>query len=75
MYAWESNRALDHQIRFRTDFQRMDNHTIGMVWEIQPDDRYWEDDDGFGGASDLENLLYTYLDDKGNFTVSVGKNL
>lgn len=41
-----------------------------MVWEIQPDGRYWEDDDGFGGESDLEILLYTYLDDKGNFTGS-----
>lgn len=68
MYAWESRRALDHQIRFRTDFERMGDHTIRMVWEIQPDGRYWEDDDGFGAESGMEIQLYTYLDEKGNFT-------
>lgn len=66
--AWVSKRALEPQIRFRTDFERMENNTILMVWEIQPDGRYWEDEDGFGGESDLEILLYTYLDEKGNFT-------
>lgn len=68
MYAWESKRALDHQIRFRTDFERMGDNTILMVWEIQPDGCYWEDEDGFGSESDMEILLYTYLDEKGNFT-------
>lgn len=66
--AWESKRALEPQIRFRTDFERMEDNTILMVWEIQPDGRYWEDEDGFGGEADLEILLYTYLDEKGNFT-------
>lgn len=65
--AWESKRALEPQIRFRTNFERMEDNTILMVWEIQPDGRYWEDEDGFGGESDLEILLYTYLDEKGNF--------
>ena len=66
--AWESKRALEPQIRFRTDFERMEDNTILMVWEIQPDGRYWEDENGFRGESDLEILLYTYLDEKGNFT-------
>lgn len=66
--AWESKRELVPQIRFRTDFERTEDNTILMVWEIQPDGRYWEDEDGFGGESDLEILLYTYLDEKGNFT-------
>lgn len=68
MYAWKSKRALDHQICFRTYFERMANQTIRMVWEIQPDGRYWEEDDGFGAESDMEIQLYTYLDEKGNFT-------
>lgn len=66
--AWESERELRPQICFRTDFTRMKDNTILMVWEIQPDGRYWEDEDGFGGEPDLEILLYTYLDEKGNFT-------
>lgn len=69
LYAWKSKRELEPQIRFRTDFERMEDNTILMVWEIQPDGRYWEDEDGFGGESDLEILLYTYLDEKGNFTM------
>lgn len=68
MHAWKSNRALDNQIRFYTYFEQMENNTILMVWEIQPDGRYWEDEDGFGAESDAEILLYTYLDEKGNFT-------
>lgn len=68
LYAWESKRELEPQICFRTDFYRRENDTILMVWEIQPDGRYWEDDDGFGAESDLEIQLYTYLDKKGNFT-------
>ncbi len=66
--AWESERELEPQICFRTDFTLMDDNTILMVWEIQPDGRYWEDEDGFGGKSDSEIRLYTYLDEKGNFT-------
>lgn len=69
LYAWKSKCELEPQIRFRTDFERMEDNTILMVWEIQPDGRYWEDEDGFGGESDLEILLYTYLDEKGNFTM------
>ena len=68
MDAWESQWELEPQIRFRTDFKRMEDNTILMVWEIQPDGRYWEDENGFGGESDQEILLYTYLDEKGNFT-------
>ena len=39
-----------------------------MLWEIQPDGRYWEDEDGFGGTSDAEVTLYTFLDENGDFT-------
>ena len=34
---------------------------------VQPDGRYWEDEDGFGGESDEEIWLYALLDDKGNY--------
>ena len=38
-----------------------------MLWQIQPDGRYWEDDDGFGGSPDEEVTLYAFLDEEGNF--------
>ena len=37
-------------------------------WTIQPDGRYWSDDDGFGAEDDFEIILYADLDNKGNFT-------
>ena len=54
------------QICFRTDFERRSGRII-MLWQIQPDGRYWEDDGGFGGSSDEEVTLYAFLDEKGNF--------
>ena len=59
--------ALTPQIRFRTSFEKRDNRWI-MYWEIQPDGRYWEDEDGFGGTSDEEVTLFTYVDKNGDFT-------
>lgn len=38
-------RALTPQIRFRTSFEKRDSRWI-MYWQIQPDGRYWEDEDG-----------------------------
>ena len=54
-------------IRFRTAFGRRGGRLI-MLWEIQPDGRYWEDEDGFGGNSDEEVTLYAFLDENGDFT-------
>ena len=38
-----------------------------MIWQIQPDGRYWEDEDGFGGPSDSEICLYAFIDEMGYF--------
>lgn len=61
-----SPNRLRPQICFRTDFERRNGRII-MLWQIQPDGRYWEDDDGFGGSSDEAVTLYAFLDEKGNF--------
>lgn len=53
-------------VRFRSEFTLLDN-SYAMIWQIQPDGRYWEDDDGFGGTSDDEIDLYARLDDTGKF--------
>lgn len=55
------------KVRFRTVLgKRVDEWR--MLWEIQPDGRYWGDDSGFGVESDEEIVLYTYLDSNGDFT-------
>lgn len=53
-------------IRFRTSFERQDNG-YRCLWEIQPDGRYWADEDGFGMENDLEIILYADLDENGSF--------
>lgn len=54
-------------IRFRTSFEQRNDRWI-MLWQIQPDGRYWADEDGFGIEDDLEVTLYTYVDQHGQFT-------
>ena len=38
-----------------------------FTWMIQPDGRYWADDDGFGAENDLEIVLYALFDDSGKW--------
>ena len=54
------------QIRFRSDISRLGGQ-YALIWQIQPDGRYWEDDDGFGGTSDDEIDLYARMDETGHF--------
>ncbi len=61
-----SKRYLDERVRFRSDIRLLDDH-YAFIWQIQPDGRYWEDSDGFGGSSDPEIDLYARLDETGTF--------
>ena len=56
-------------IFYRTEFwqPKDDPNRYMVLWQIQPDGRYWADEDGFGAESDLEIMLYTYLDEQGNY--------
>lgn len=56
--------ALKNQIRFRTSFEKTADGIL-VLWCVQPDGRYWEDEDGFGASSDLEIVLYSFLDTQG----------
>lgn len=60
-------KSLEPQIHFRTSFELHKNGWM-LLWEIQPDGRYWEDEDGFGAEPDPEVLLYTFVDRNGDFT-------
>lgn len=39
-----------------------------VSWTLQPDGRYFEDEDGFGAENCEEVSLYSYLDEEGKFT-------
>lgn len=60
--------SLDPVVRYRTEFDQTENKRWLVLWTVQPDGRYWADDDGFGGNSDPEILLYSYLASDGGFT-------
>lgn len=51
---------------FGIRFRRLENNEgFHAVWEIQPDGRYWMDEDGFGMENSIELSLYTDLDNEG----------
>lgn len=55
-------------IEYRTEFIREEKSGKLMVhWQIQPDGKYWADDDGFGAENDVEIVLYAYLTEDGKF--------
>ena len=54
------------QIHYRTSFEKKDGR-IRMLWQIQPDGRYWEDSSGFGAEKDREVILYAWFNENGDF--------
>lgn len=53
-------------ICFRTSFERWEDG-YRCLWEIQPDGRYWADEDGYGAENDSEIILYADPDGNGMF--------
>ena len=60
--------SLSPEIRYCAEFNLRPNGTILMIWEVQPDGRYWEDGGGFGSTSDQEIRLYSIIDGQGRYT-------
>ncbi len=72
------NGYVGKRIRFRSEISTLGDQ-YALIWQIQPDGRYWEDDDGFGGTSDVEIDLYARINDAGYFIepfhiCSIGSN-
>ena len=61
------NLSLEKYARFGICFDKTDDGRRILIWTVQPDGRYWADDDGFGMEDDDEINLYAYVDDDGNF--------
>lgn len=60
---------LDPVVRYEASFEKRDDGYM-MLWTVQPDGRYWEDEDGFGAESDEEICLYALMDRDGRFVSS-----
>ena len=57
---------------FRTSVGCFFNGRTVFEWCLQPDGRYFEDEDGFGGSNCCEVNLYSYIDDRGRFLCPFG---
>lgn len=62
-----SETAMNPQIHFRTSFNARNDGWI-MLWEIQPDGRYWGDEHDFGMDHEEEVILGTFVNMDGCFT-------
>ena len=59
---------LDGKTRFRFAIYPYKDGRASVEWTLQPDGRYFEDEDGFGAEHLEEVILYSYLDLNGRFT-------
>lgn len=67
---WEKELAFSFEPVTRFPFSYNCFNEKGLaefVWMVQPDGRYWEDEDGFGGEKDSEIKLYAFFDETGQF--------
>ena len=62
------NGSLAPNVRYSTAFTPTKDGGWHVTWCVQPDGRYWEDEDGYGGENDKEINLYSHLSDDGRFT-------
>ncbi len=59
---------LTTRVRFVFRIGAYKNGKAAVSWMLQPDGRYFEDEDGFGAEHCEEITLYSYLDEDGKFT-------
>lgn len=59
--------SISPYIRYRSEFTICKDGNYMMLWQIQPDGRYWADGDGFGSNHDAEIILYSYINNEGQF--------
>ena len=59
---------LDRKTQFRFWIYAYKDGKALVEWTLQPDGRYFEDEDGFGGEDFEEITLYSYINTKGFFT-------
>lgn len=67
---WKSSLEypLDRKTRFRFWIYAYKDGKAPVEWTLQPDGRYFEDENGFGGENCEEIVLRSYIDTDGFFT-------
>lgn len=55
------------QICFRTSIETVPSGRFYMLWEVNPDGRFYSDESGFGMESGEKLRLYAFIDDEGRF--------
>ena len=58
---------MDNKVRFRFWIYRFEDGFASVSWTLQPDGRYFEDEDGFGAEHFDEITLKCRIDKNGNF--------
>ena len=61
-------RPLSNKTKFRFWIYKYKDGKASVEWTLQPDGRYFEDEDGFGGENCEEITLYSSIDTNGFFT-------
>ena len=59
---------LGRKTQFRFWINEFKDGKALVEWTLQPEGRYFEDEDGFGGESCMEITLHSYIDTNGIFT-------
>lgn len=59
------NNARTQFAMYPTFVEGFSNGVARVRWQINPDGRYWMDDDGFGMTSDVEVEIYGYINKEG----------
>lgn len=57
----------EKKTRFNFGIYRFKEGKAQVAWTLQPDGRYFEDEDGFGAEHFDEITLHSYIDKSGNF--------
>ena len=57
----------DEKPKFNFSIYRFTDGKAQVSWTLQPDGRYFEDEDGFGAEPFCEITLHSYIDKCGNF--------
>lgn len=60
--------SFEEAARFTVRFRKFGEDGLAeLFWTVQPDGRYWADDDGFGMEDDMEIVLCAKIDKNGQF--------
>lgn len=62
-------RAKNLNGHFPTNIRKFENGVAEVEWKINPDGRYYEDDEGFGMTDDIEIAIFSYIDRTGKALV------